>query len=90
MSLGIEAGWALRRFTPYHGHLKLLAIAFAGRGPRHFDALWDGGHIKVFTPVSLRRLLAANGFVDIQFGFAGRVPWLWKSMLAQARKPVIT
>lgn len=87
------AHWALKPegmcaiSTPYHGYLKYLAIAALGRGPRHFDPLWDGGHVKFFTPASLRLLLGREGLTDVRFRFAGGLPWLWKSMVATARKP---
>src|SRR4051794_25822190 len=32
--------------TPYHGYLKNLALAAAGKFDSHFDPLWDGGHVK--------------------------------------------
>jgi SAM-dependent methyltransferase len=72
--------------TPYHGYLKLVAIAVSGRGPGHFDPLWDGGHIKFFTVSSLRQILSRGGLREIRVCFAGRLPWLWKSMVASARK----
>ena len=72
--------------TPYHGYFKNLALAIAGKLDGHLTVLWDGGHIKFFTPGSLRVLLRRAGFSDIHFHFAGRLPWLWKSMIAIARK----
>ncbi len=72
--------------TPYHGYLKNLAIALTGKHDRHFNPLWDGGHIKFFSPKTLSVLLAENRFSEIRFSFSGRVPGFWKSMICQARK----
>lgn len=71
--------------TPYHGYLKNLALALTGRMDSHFTALWDGGHIKFFSRQTLTTLLESNEFEVIDFKGAGRLPWLWKSMLLKAR-----
>ena len=47
----------------------------------HFTTLWDGGHIKFFSVKTLSSLLESEGFTNLQFDFAGRLPYLWKSML---------
>jgi hypothetical protein len=47
----------------------------------HFHVLWDGGHIKFFSVKTLTALLKTEGFTDLHFNFAGRFPYLWKSML---------
>ncbi len=67
--------------TPYHGYLKNLVMAVSGKLDQHFTALWDGGHVKFFSVVTLKTLLELEGFTDIHFEFAGRFPYLWKSML---------
>jgi 2-polyprenyl-3-methyl-5-hydroxy-6-metoxy-1,4-benzoquinol methylase len=72
--------------TPYHGYLKNLALAASGRMDAHFTALWDGGHIKFWSYRTLRALLAEAGFEDFRFYGAGRLPWLWKSMVVSCRK----
>jgi hypothetical protein len=48
---------------------------------RHFNPLWDGGHVKFFSVETLNALLKQEGFADIDFKFAGRFPYFWKSML---------
>jgi 2-polyprenyl-6-hydroxyphenyl methylase/3-demethylubiquinone-9 3-methyltransferase len=53
---------------------------------RHFTALWDYGHIKFWSMITLRELLEETGFIDIKFERAGRVPPLAKSMIAVAKK----
>ena len=72
---------------PYHGYFKNLALALSGKMDRHFSALDDGGHIKFFSVNTLTGLMTKNGFVDLQFRFAGRFPLLWKSMICWARCP---
>jgi 2-polyprenyl-3-methyl-5-hydroxy-6-metoxy-1,4-benzoquinol methylase len=72
--------------TPYHGYLKNLALALTGKMDRHFTALWDGGHIKFWSRSTLTDLLAERGFDVIHFAGAGRIPFVWKSMIATARK----
>ena len=73
--------------TPYHGYLKNLVLALTGNMDRHFTALWDGGHIKFWSRQTLSVLLTRAGFTDVQFLVAGRLPYLWKSMILIARKP---
>ena len=67
--------------TPYHGYWKNLLLAASNKMDGHFHALWDGGHIKFFSVNSLTNLLEKEGYKDIEFKFAGRLPYLWKSML---------
>lgn len=70
--------------TPYHGYMKNLAIALLGRADRHYDPLWDGGHIKFFSPQALTKLLVSNDFVVDGFDYVGRFYGLWKSMICSA------
>ena len=72
--------------TPYHGYLKNLALAVAGRMDAHFTALWDHGHIKFWSTKTLRALLEEAGFRDVRFIRVGRIPPLAKSMIAVARR----
>ncbi|MDB9347403.1 methyltransferase [Nodularia spumigena] len=51
---------------------------------RHFTALWDGGHIKFFSVSTMTELLELEGYGDIKFKFAGRFPYMWKSMLCSS------
>ncbi|MBI4726237.1 hypothetical protein HY768_03260 [candidate division TA06 bacterium] len=73
--------------TPYHGYWKNLAIALFNQWDFHHTVNWQGGHIKFFSPRTLRSLLEEAGFKNIEFKYAGRFPLLWKSMIAIARKP---
>ena len=67
--------------TPYHGYVKNLLIAATDGLDRHANPLWDGGHIKLWSRRTLGRLLSEMGFVNLQFRGAGRLPFLWKSMI---------
>ncbi len=71
--------------TPYHGYLKNLAMATMGKLDDHFTVLWDGGHIKFFSRKTLEQMLREQGFAVTGFAGAGRLPYLWKSMLVKAR-----
>lgn len=70
--------------TPYHGYLKNIALAVAGKMDHHYTALWDGGHIKFWSRETLTKLLEEFGFHVTDFRGAGRLPYLWKSMLVRA------
>jgi len=71
--------------TPYHGYLKNLALSLSGRMDAHFHVDRDGGHIKFFSVQTLGELLRSHGYTDLELAFAGRVPYLWKSMLCACR-----
>ena len=74
--------------TPYHGYLKNLVLALSGKMDRHFTALWDGGHIKFWSYATLKSVLLEAGFVAPEFLGAGRLPWLWSSMVVAVQKPL--
>lgn len=77
----LKPGGKLIISTPYHGYLKNLLLAISGQLDKHFTVLWDNGHIKFFSVATLTTLLKKEGYTDIKFRFAGRLPYLWKSML---------
>lgn len=70
--------------TPYHGYLKNLIIATLGKSDSHYNPLWDCGHIKFWSRATLSAALAEAGFQNIQFYGAGRIAYLWKSMVLTA------
>lgn len=74
--------------TPYHGYLKNLALALAGKWDTHASPLWDVGHIKLWSRRTLGELFRETGFVNLQFRGAGRLPFLWMTMVLAGDKPV--
>ena len=83
----VECGGTAIISTPYHGYLKNLVLALTGKMDSHFTALWDHGHIKFWSIMTLKRLLVEAGFDDVQFVRVGRIHPLAKSMIAIAHKP---
>jgi 2-polyprenyl-3-methyl-5-hydroxy-6-metoxy-1,4-benzoquinol methylase len=81
----LKPGGTLILTTPYHGYWKNLALALSGKMDSHFTVLWDVGHIKFFSVPTLTQLLMTEGCTNIQFQFAGRFPYLWKSMLCSCQ-----
>lgn len=82
----LKPGGILIISTPYHGYLKNLALALAGKMDFHYGALLDYGHIKFWSRQTLMFLLEESGFEVKQFVGAGRAPFLWKSMVILAKK----
>ena len=72
--------------TPYHGYLKNLFLALSNRWDAHLSPFWDGGHIKFWSYKTLSQLLNESGFHIVRFIGAGRLPFLWKSMIVVAQK----
>lgn len=72
--------------TPYHGYLKNLVLSLLNKWDSHHDPLWDGGHIKFWSRSTLTRMLLDEGFIVREFIGAGRMPYLWKSMILVAQK----
>jgi 2-polyprenyl-3-methyl-5-hydroxy-6-metoxy-1,4-benzoquinol methylase len=74
--------------TPYHGYFKNLMLAVTGQMDQHFTVLWDHGHIKFWSRKTLTKALETAGFTNVEFAGSGRLPYLWKSMVLKATKPV--
>jgi 2-polyprenyl-3-methyl-5-hydroxy-6-metoxy-1,4-benzoquinol methylase len=72
--------------TPYHGYLKNLILALTNRWDAHLSPFWEGGHIKFWSCKTLSQLLNESGFRIVRFIGAGRLPFLWKSMIVVAQK----
>lgn len=68
--------------TPYHGYVKNLALAASGRMDNHFTALWDHGHIKLWSRETLRALFGEVGMREAEFHRVGRFSALAKSMIS--------
>ncbi len=83
----LRPGGTLLCSTPYHGYLKNVALAVSGAMDKHFTVLWDGGHIKFWSPTTLSALLTEAGFRDITWKGYGRLPYLWMGMVMLAKKP---
>jgi len=73
--------------TPYHGYLKNVLVALSGKFDAHVSPLWNGGHIKFWSRRTLTSLLEEKGFRVESFIGAGRLPYLWKSMILVASRP---
>lgn len=84
----LKPGGVLVISTPYHGYLKNLALSLADKWDGHFTAAWHGGHVKFWSRKTLTTLLESEGFDVVGFSGAGRFPFLWKSMVLIARRPV--
>jgi 2-polyprenyl-6-hydroxyphenyl methylase/3-demethylubiquinone-9 3-methyltransferase len=84
----LKPGGKLILSTPYHGYVKNLAVIASGRFDRHFNPLWDNGHIKFFSMRTLDQILHEAGFREIKIRGIGRAPYLWKTMLVTAQKPL--
>lgn len=81
----VAGGGYLVISTPYHGYLKNLALSVFNKWDKHHTPLWHGGHVKFWSRKTLTQLLEANGFRVTEFHGAGRLPWLWKSMILVAK-----
>lgn len=66
------------------GHME---CAF-GKWDGHANPLWDDGPIKLRSRRTLSRLLGEAGFIDLKFRGAGRLPWLWMTMIVAATRPL--
>jgi 2-polyprenyl-3-methyl-5-hydroxy-6-metoxy-1,4-benzoquinol methylase len=82
----IQPGGSIILSTPYHGYVKNLALSIFNKWDKHFTVGWDGGHIKFFSMQTLEKLLITSGFSNCKFNNAGRVKYLWKSMVCKAQK----
>jgi 2-polyprenyl-3-methyl-5-hydroxy-6-metoxy-1,4-benzoquinol methylase len=83
----LQAGGYLIISTPYHGYLKNLVLALTNQWDAHLSPFWEGGHIKLWSRRTLSQLLNDAGFHVVRFIGAGRLPFLWKSMIIVAQKP---
>lgn len=82
----LKSGGFFLLSTPYHGYFKNLALSLYNGWDKHFEVDCDGGHIKFFSKQTLKRMAFQAGFGEVMFEGAGRLPWLWKSMVMIAKK----
>lgn len=73
--------------TPYHGYLKNLTLSVTNSWDRHADPMAGGGHIKFFSRKTLGKLMTETGYREIEFAGAGRLPYLWMSMVMTGIRP---
>jgi 2-polyprenyl-3-methyl-5-hydroxy-6-metoxy-1,4-benzoquinol methylase len=86
----LRPGGSVILTTPYHGYLKNVALSLFDKWDKHFSVDHEGGHIKFFSEKTLARMLNDCGFENVMFHNAGRVRWLWKSMVCRAQRPAVT
>jgi SAM-dependent methyltransferase len=67
--------------TPYHGLLKNLALSLTNKWDFHHHPLRVGGNIKFWSKRTLTSLFEKGPFRALAFHGAGRIPFLWKSMV---------
>lgn len=82
----LTPGGTLVVTTPHYGWFKQASVVLSGRWDQHHQTSRVGGHIKLFTPTSMRRILREEGFRLDRLTGAGRFAPFWKSMVAVATK----
>jgi 2-polyprenyl-3-methyl-5-hydroxy-6-metoxy-1,4-benzoquinol methylase len=70
--------------TPFHGYLKNLALALAGKFDHHWQAGSDFGHIKFFSERTLGDMARECGFDPIARDRGGRIRPLAATMVMTA------
>jgi 2-polyprenyl-3-methyl-5-hydroxy-6-metoxy-1,4-benzoquinol methylase len=83
----LKPGGVLILSTPYHGYLKNLILAMAGKLEKHLDTRWSGGFVHYFHIHAMKSLLSEAGFERITVYRAGRIPALAKTMVLSCNKP---
>lgn len=63
-----------------------MLLSVTNQWDRHHAPQWDGGHIKFWSPQTLRLLLESEGVSVVGWKGAGRCPWIWKSFVMMAVK----
>jgi len=69
--------------TPYHGRVGLAVLALRGGIEEHFDPRAD--HLRFFTARTLRDVLEAAGFAEVDIRACGGAPLLRRALEAVAR-----
>jgi len=75
-----EQGFAIIS-APYHGYLKNLALSVLDKWDFHHHPGLVGGHIKFWSKPTMKALFERGGFKAVSFHGAGRLPYLWNSMV---------
>ncbi|MBI2573138.1 class I SAM-dependent methyltransferase [Candidatus Woesearchaeota archaeon] len=79
----LKKGGYLVCSTPYHGKLKLIAVALVD-AKRHFHP--EHPHVRYYTDKSLRAILEKYGFDVESEKYLGRVPMLSNNMFFVSKK----
>ena len=74
--------------TPYHGYVKNIALALAGKWDFHHHPLVEHGQVKFWSRATLERLVEESGLNPADFRRLGRLPILAKSVMLVAEKRV--
>ena len=82
----LKPGGMLIISTPYHGYIKNIILSILNKWDFHHTVNWEGGHIKFFSEKTLNELLQESGFCNVSFHNAGRIKWVWKSMICRCFK----
>lgn len=82
----LRSGGHLIISTPYHGYPKNLVLALAIKWDAHLNPFLGWRPHQVWSRKTLSQLLNETGFSVIRFIGAGRLPFLWKSMIVVAQK----
>lgn len=69
--------------VPYNGRIKNMIVALLNFD--NYYSPFDDGHIKFFTPNSLKHLLRGRGFKIYKTTFQGRIKFLWSTMTMYAK-----
>jgi 2-polyprenyl-3-methyl-5-hydroxy-6-metoxy-1,4-benzoquinol methylase len=86
--LALRPGGLFLCSTPYHGYLKNLAISVVNGWNKHANPRHEGGHIRFYSKKTLVQSVLDAGFVGPAVVGSGRTPWLWKSMILTATRPL--
>lgn len=82
----LKKGGYLILSVPFHNYLKNLGIVLLNKFDKHFDPLWEEGHIKFFSKATLRSIIEKNGFKIIKFKGSGGFFYLWKAIVVLTQK----
>ena len=80
----LRPGGLLVVVAPFHGYVKTLALALAGRLHVRFDPLHERGRLKAFSRESLTGLMAGLDLSDVHCETIGRIPPLARAMMVAA------
>lgn len=80
----LRPGGLLIVVAPYHGYVKTLALALAGRLHERFDPLLERGRLKAFSRESLTGLMSGFDLSDVRCETIGRIPPLARAMMVAA------